>query len=106
MKGAAGKVGLSKENPLGFAVVGVALGFIAGTLIPGTSAENEKLGPLSDEVTDKAKEAAHESFERGKAVAQDALGAATDTLQERGQEEAHELSSSLQEKAQEVRESA
>jgi hypothetical protein len=106
VQGAAGKVGLSRENPLGFAVAGAAVGFIVGTLLPKTSAENRTLGPLSDQVTDKAKEAAQESLERGKAVAQEALGAATDTLQERGQAEAQELSSSLQEKAQELRENA
>jgi hypothetical protein len=91
---------------IGLAVAGAAVGFIVGTLIPKTSAENRALGPLSDQVSDKAKEAAHESLERGKAVAQDALEAATDTLQERGQEEAQQMSSSLQDKAQAIRENA
>jgi hypothetical protein len=103
VKSAAGKTGISRENPLGFAALGMAAGFILGTLMPRTSTENRAMGPLSDQVTEKAKEAAQESFERGKAVAGEALEAATDTLQERGSEEAEELTSSLQEKAQEVR---
>jgi len=105
VRGAAGKVGLTKENPLGLAAAGMAVGFVMGTLLPRTSTENRAMGTLSDEVTDRAKEAAGESLQRGKAVAQDALEAATDTLQERGQAEAQEMSSSLQEKAQEIRES-
>jgi len=104
VKGAAGSAGLSRENPIGLAAVGIAAGFILGTLIPRTSTENRALGPLSDQVTEKAKEAAEESFQRGKAVAGEAIEAATDTLQERGSEEAQELSSSLQDKAQEIRE--
>jgi len=102
VRSAAAKTGMSRENPMGFALVGVAAGFILGTLLPRTNTENRTLGTLSDEVTDKAKEAAQESLQRGKAVAQDALDAATETLQERGSEEAQELSSSLQDKAQEV----
>jgi len=106
VQGAAGKVGLSKENPLGFAVAGMAVGFVVGTLLPKTATEDRTMGQLSDQVTEKAKEAAGETLQRGKAVAQDALEAATDTLQERGQAEAQEMTSSLQEKAQEIRESA
>ena len=106
VKGAAGKVGISRENPLGLAIAGVAAGFVLGTLLPGTSAEDRTMGELSDEVTDKAKEAAQESFERGKAVAKDALDAATETVQERGSEEKDELSASLREKAQELGQSA
>jgi hypothetical protein len=102
VKQGAAKVGLSRENPLGLAAVGIAIGFVVGTLLPKTQAENRTLGPISDEVTDKAKEAAQESIERGKAVAQDAIDAAAQTVKERGEEEAQELSSSLKEKAQEV----
>jgi hypothetical protein len=53
-------------------------------------------------VTDKAKEAAQESLERGKAVAQEAIGAAVETAQERGQQEAQELSAGLEDKDEEV----
>ena len=102
VKGGAAKVGLSKENPLGLAIAGAAVGFVVGTLLPKSTVEDEKLGEISDEVTDKVKEAGHEAFERGKSVAQDAVGAATDTVQERGQSEAQQMSESLQDKAQEI----
>ena len=102
VKDGAAKVGVSKENPLGLALVGAAVGFIAGTLLPKTTIEDEKLGQVSDQVTDKVKEAGQEALDRGKSVAQDAVHAATDTAQERGQQEAEAMTDSLRDKAQEV----
>jgi len=104
--GAAAKVGVSKENPLGLALAGAAVGFVVGTLLPKTAVEDEKLGPMSDDVTDKVKEAGQEALERGKSVAQDAAQAAADTAQQRGQEEAETMHGSLRDKAQEVAQSS
>jgi hypothetical protein len=105
VKDGAARVGVSKENPLGLAIAGVAAGFVAGTLLPKTRTENRTIGPLSDQVTDKAKEAAQESLERGKAVAQDAIAAAADSAQDRGKEEIDAMSSSLKGKAEELKQS-
>ena len=102
VKDEAAKVGVSKENPLGLAIVGAAAGFIAGTLLPKTTIEDEKLGQVSDQVTDKVKEAGQEALDRGKSVAQDAVQAATDTAQGRGQHEADAMTDSLRDKAQQV----
>jgi hypothetical protein len=96
------KVGVSKENPLGLAIVGAAVGFVAGTLLPKTTIEDEKLGQASDQVTDKVKEAGQEALDRGKSVAQDAIEAAGDTARERGQHEADAMTDSLRDKAQQV----
>ena len=106
VKDGAAKVGVSKENPLGLAIVGAAIGFIAGTLLPKTTIEDEKLGEISDQVTEKAKEAGQEALDRGKSVAQDALEAAADTAQERGQHEADAMTDSLRDKAQQVAETS
>ena len=102
VKDGAAKVGVSKENPLGLALVGAAVGFVAGTLLPKSTIENEKLGEISDEVTDTMKDAGHEALERGKAVAQDAVHAATDTAQERGKQEASALQERAGDKAREA----
>jgi hypothetical protein len=102
VKGGAAKVGLSKENPLGLAVAGAAVGFVLGTLLPKTTVEDEKLGDLSDQVTEKAKEAGHEALDRGKSVAQDAIQTATDTAQERTHHEADAMAASLRDKVQDV----
>jgi ElaB/YqjD/DUF883 family membrane-anchored ribosome-binding protein len=48
--------GLAQENPLGLAVGAAALGFLAGLAVPSTRVENERLGPVADQVKDKVKE--------------------------------------------------
>jgi ElaB/YqjD/DUF883 family membrane-anchored ribosome-binding protein len=89
---------VAQENPLGLAVGAVAVGFLAGMLIPSTRVEDEKLGPVADDVKDRAKQTGQEALERGKQVAQDAA----QTAKESGQEQAQELGSSAQEHAQQA----
>ena len=102
VKDGAAKVGVSNENPLGLALVGAAVGFVAGTLLPKTEIENEKMGEISDQVTDTMKDAGQEALERGKSVAQDAAQAATQTVQERGKHEADALQKSVADKTDEA----
>jgi hypothetical protein len=102
LKGGAQKVGVSRENPLGLAVAGMAVGFVVGTLLPSTRVEDEKVGAVSDQVVDSAKEAGQEALDRGKSVAQEAVQSATQTVQESGQDQAQEMASSLKEKAEEA----
>jgi gas vesicle protein len=89
---------VAQENPLGLAVGAVAVGFLAGMLIPSKRVEDEKLGPVADDVKDRAKQTGQEALERGKQVAQDAA----DTAKESGQQHAQELGSSAQDHAQEA----
>jgi hypothetical protein len=86
VKDGVARVGVSRENPLGLAIAGVAAGFVLGTLLPKTRVENETIGPVSDQVTDKAKEAAQESLERGRRRPGGGAAAA-DTAREKGGEE-------------------
>jgi hypothetical protein len=90
--------GMAEENPLGLVIGAAAVGFVAGLLVPTTKVEDEKVGPIADQVKDKAKETGQEALERGKHVAQQAA----ETAKEAGQEQAEELRSSAQEKAGEV----
>lgn len=76
VKDGARKVGLSKENPLGLAIGGAAVGFLAGLLLPTTRVEDEKLGPVSDELKERASEAGSEALERGKHIAEETLESA------------------------------
>jgi Protein of unknown function (DUF3618) len=92
------KVGISKQNPLGLGIAAAAAGFVVGTLLPSTTMENERLGEVSDQVGQKAREAGQEAIDRTKEVAREAVDSAR---QETG-EQAREMTSSLQEKAQEV----
>jgi gas vesicle protein len=92
----------AERNPLGLAVAGAAVGFLAGLFAPSTSVENEKLGPMADQVKSSAAEAGQEAVEHGKQVAQAAVQSAVDTAKEQGQQSGEELASSLQDKAREV----
>jgi len=97
---------VAQENPLGLAVGAVAVGFLAGMLIPSTRIEDEKMGQISDEVIDRAKETGQEALERGKQVAQDAAQSAQETAKDSGQQHAEELKGSAQDHAQEAASSA
>jgi hypothetical protein len=63
---------IARENPLGLAVAGAAVGFLAGVAVPSTRIEDERLGPAADQVKEAAREAGHEVVERGKSAAQTA----------------------------------
>jgi ElaB/YqjD/DUF883 family membrane-anchored ribosome-binding protein len=95
-QGARRAAGLAQENPLGLGVAAAAAGFLAGLLVPSTNVEDEKIGPVADQVKEKAKETGQEALERGKQVA----GQATETAKEAGREQAEQLKNSAQEKAE------
>ena len=89
-QGAQQAVGIAKENPLGLAIGATALGFVAGLLIPSTKIEDERIGPMADQVKDQAKEMGQEAVERGKHVAEQAA----ETVKEEGQKQAQEMARS------------
>ena len=93
---------VAQQNPLGLAIGSVAVGFLAGMLIPSTKVEDQKLGPIADDVKDKVRETGQEALEHGKQVAQDAAQAAQQTAKESGQEHAQQVKDSAQESAQDV----
>jgi gas vesicle protein len=89
---------VAQENPLGLAIGAIAVGFVAGLLIPSTRVEDEKLGAVADDVKDKAMETGQEALEHGKQVAQDAA----QTVKESGQEHAEQVKESAQQSAQDT----
>jgi ElaB/YqjD/DUF883 family membrane-anchored ribosome-binding protein len=95
-------VGLAQENPLGLAIGAAAIGFLAGLAVPSTRVEDEKLGPVADQVKEKAKQTGQEALERGKQVAQEAASSAAETVKQRGQEQGQDLAASAKQSAQEV----
>ena len=94
--------GVAQENPLGLAIGAVAVGFVGGLLIPSTRVEDEKIGPMADQVKEKAKETGQEALERGKEVARQAADSARETARETGREQADGLRDSAPEKAGQV----
>jgi gas vesicle protein len=95
-------VGLAQENPLGLAVGAVALGFLAGLAVPSTRMENQRLGPVADQVKDKVKETGQEALDRGKQVAQEAASSAAETAKERTQQHGQDLAQSAKQNAQDI----
>lgn len=102
-RGAKQAVGVAQENPIGLAIGSVAIGFLAGMLVPSTRVEDEKIGPLADEVKERAKETGQEALDRGKQVAQEAAQSAADTARESGQQHAEELRESAGQQVEEAR---
>jgi hypothetical protein len=94
--------GLARENPLGLAIGAAAIGFLAGLAVPSTRVENERLGPVADQVKDKVKETGQEALDRGKQVAQEVASSAADTAKQRTQEHGQGLADSAKQNAQEV----
>jgi gas vesicle protein len=93
--GARQAVGVAEENPIGLALGGLAVGFLAGMLLPSTRMEDEKVGPIADQAKEKAIETGQEAVERGKEVAGQVAEQAKETAQEAGQEQAEQMKSSI-----------
>jgi gas vesicle protein len=105
-QGARQAVSVAQENPIGLALGSLAIGFLAGILLPSTGVEDEKPGEVSDQVTEKIKETAQEAGERGKQVAQEAAQSAKEGAQQSGQQHAEELKQSAQQKTEETKQTA
>lgn len=105
-QGARRAKGIAEENPLGLAIGAAGLGFLVGLLVPSTRVEDERIGPLADEVKDKARETGQEAVERGKQVAQAAAGSAKETARQAGQEQAEGLRSSTEQRVDEAQANA
>jgi ElaB/YqjD/DUF883 family membrane-anchored ribosome-binding protein len=92
--------GLAQENPLGLAIGAAAIGFLAGLAMPSTRVEDERLGPVADEVKDRVRETGQEALERGKEVAREAASSTAEAAREQGED----LAASARQRTQEVRE--
>ncbi|MEZ5098208.1 MAG: hypothetical protein R3C15_00005 [Thermoleophilia bacterium] len=94
--------GLAESNPVGLAIAGAAVGFLVGMLVPATRVEDERLGPVADDVKGRAREAGREALDRGKGVVQQTTQSALETAREESKAQASELGSSLQERTREA----
>jgi ElaB/YqjD/DUF883 family membrane-anchored ribosome-binding protein len=104
--GARKAVGVAQDNPVGLVIGAAAVGFIAGTLAPRTRVEDEKLGPVADQVKEQAKETGQEALERGKEVAQQAAATAKEQGQQAAQEVKDQTGQAARDQGQQVAQSA
>jgi Protein of unknown function (DUF3618) len=79
-------VSVAEENPLGLAVGSVAVGFLAGMLVPRSRIEDEKIGELSDQVKGQARDLGQQAIEQGRDLAQEVGERAAEAAREHGQE--------------------
>jgi len=98
--------GMAQENPLGMALGAVAIGFLAGLAVPATRLENERIGPLADELKERARDLGQEALDRGKQVATEAAQAAKETAQDSARDQAQGLREHAMKEAQDVRSSS
>lgn len=72
------------ERPLESALACLALGVVAGLLIPAPRAAREMVAPTANRLRERAREAGRDFVERGKHVAQAAAAAARDEAKSQG----------------------
>jgi len=101
--GAKKAVSVAQSNPIGLGLGAVAVGFLAGMVLPSTRVEDERLGDLSDQLKEQAKQAGQEAMQHGKEIAQDAAQSAQETVQESGQQHGEQFADSLRDSVDELR---
>jgi gas vesicle protein len=101
-QGAEQAVGVLQENPLGLAIGATAAGFLAGMLIPSSRIEDERIGPVADQVKEQARQTGQEALEHGKQIAQETATVATQKAHESGQAHAQEMSDTAKQAAEQV----
>jgi hypothetical protein len=78
-------VGIATENPLGLALGALAVGFLAGLLTPVTDYERATVGPIRDDLLDRAQSVGSDVIEHGKQVIQETVQSAVQTAQQSAQ---------------------
>jgi ElaB/YqjD/DUF883 family membrane-anchored ribosome-binding protein len=67
------------ESPMGMLFAGLAVGFLIGMLLPVTRFESERLGPVTDEMKERMRQAGTEVMRRGGEVIKDTIDSAKET---------------------------
>lgn len=98
--------GMAQENPLGLALASVAVGFVVGSLIPGTRVEDERIGPVADDAKQHAMEMGQDALERGQESAKEIGQEAADKAKEHAQAHGQEMSEDAKGRADDVQGSA
>ena len=82
--------GFVTQNPLGLVLGGLAVGFIAGLLVPVTEYERRTVGPIRDDLIEKAQTVGSDAIAHGREVLQQTTQATIETAQRSLQEHGHQ----------------
>lgn len=95
-------VSVAQENPVGLAVGSIAVGFLAGMLVPRTRIEDEQIGELSDQVKQQARDLGEQAVDEGRGLAQEVGERASEVARESAKEHGQQLAESAQESVQAI----
>ncbi len=79
------------DNPIGMLIAGVAVGFLIGLALPVTRFESERIGPIANDMKDKARQAGSEVVRRGGEVIKETISASRDAATNSIKEQTREM---------------
>lgn len=79
------------DNPIGMLIAGAAVGFLIGLALPVTRFESERLGPVAQDMKDKARQAGSEVVRRGGEVIKETISAGKDAATTSIREQTREM---------------
>ena len=82
----------------------MAVGFLVGMLIPRTQMEDQRLGELSDQVKEQARDVGREALDQGRDLAAEVGQRATEVAREGAKEHGQQLAESARESVQSLTE--
>ena len=94
---------VAQENPLGLAVGAVAVGFLAGMLVPSSAGRGREDGRGLRPGRRPGEADRQEALEHGKQVAQETAQSAQETLKDSAQQHGEEVKQTVHENAEQTR---
>ncbi len=88
-------IGFIRENPIGLILSGLAVGFIVGAIAPVSDLEIEKVGPIRDDLVDRAQRVGADVVEHGRSVLDETLAAASASANKHGEALASDIKADL-----------